>query len=341
MLTSEFDYHLPAELIAQAPLKKRTSSRLLCMDKQTGMLAHRHFLEIKQLLRSGDLLVFNNTRVIRARIFAHKSTGGKIEILVERILTPTKVLAHVRSNKAIKIPTQIILPNGVHADITKRCESLFEITFSTSSTTVSELLHEVGELPLPKYIRRIASVEEQERYQTVYGVREGAVAAPTAGLHFDQELLADMESSGIKSAFLTLHVGAGTFKPVNSEYITEHKMHSEYIEVSSTVCQQIRTTRESGGRVIAIGTTTVRALESACTETGEIYPYQGDTNIFIYPGYKFRCIDAMITNFHLPKSTLLMLVCAFGGYEPVFKAYAEAVKHQYRFYSWGDAMWIG
>lgn len=339
MLTSDFDYHLPPELIAQFPLSERTSSKLLCVNKKTGEIKHQSFFNLVDLLKPNDLLVFNNTRVMPARLYAKKITGGKIEILIERILTSDKVIAHVKSNKSLKIPTKIVLENDVEAEIINRCGDLFELIFAID-TTVTDLLHEIGEIPLPKYIHRDTNEDDNERYQTVYASQEGAVAAPTAGLHFDHHLLTQIKQQGINIAFVTLHVGAGTFKPVQTENITQHKMHSEYIEVSQQVCDLVAKTREKAGRIIAVGTTTVRALESATNEAGEINPYQGETQIFIYPGYKFRCIDTLITNFHLPKSSLLMLVCALGGYDTIFKAYEQAIKNQYRFYSYGDAMWI-
>jgi S-adenosylmethionine:tRNA ribosyltransferase-isomerase len=339
MLINDFDFSLPPEFIAQYPLAKRTDSRLLCLN-QAGVIDHRVFSELPDLLSPGDLLVFNNTRVIPARLLGRKITGGKVEVLVERILDTNHALVHLKTNKSIKIPTSLILENCVNAVVISKQDALFELKFDVSVKSILELLWQIGRIPLPKYMLRSPVFLDAERYQTVYATHDGAVAAPTAGLHFDHALLQALAQKGIASGFITLHVGAGTFKPVVVTEITEHKMHAEFVEVSETVCKLVNTTRKQGGRIIAVGTTSARALETAMPNQGELKPFLGDTRLFIYPGYRFRCIDALITNFHLPKSTLLMLVCALGGYQSVMRAYQEAITKGYRFYSYGDAMFL-
>ncbi len=338
MQVSDFDFELPDELIARYPAPERAGSRLLCLDPVTGTMAHRHFQDILDLLNPNDLLVFNDTRVIPARLFGKKETGGHIEILVERIESERVALAHVRASKSPKPGSRIILDEGTQLEMMERQGDLFRLRFPQGQTVLS-VLHAQGHMPLPPYIDRPDQYTDRERYQTVYARREGAVAAPTAGLHFDEALMAALDEKGVGKAFVTLHVGAGTFQPVRVEEITQHQMHSEWVEVSEQVCARIRQTREQGGRVIAVGTTSVRALESA-SHSGHIEPMVGDTDIFIYPGYQFRSVDALITNFHLPRSTLLMLVSAFAGRDRVLAAYAEAVRQQYRFFSYGDAMFI-
>jgi S-adenosylmethionine:tRNA ribosyltransferase-isomerase len=337
MKLEDFDFNLPEELIAKYPLSERTESRLLCLDK--GQIEHRSFGDLPDLLDSGDLLVLNNTRVIPARLFARKLTGAKIEILVERILTENSAYALVKANKSLNLPCRVVLTNGIEVTIWDRKGSLFRIEFNTSKS-VQEILAEVGHVPTPNYMQRPSEKIDHERYQTVYATEEGAVAAPTAGLHFDDALFKRLEEKGVRKAFITLHVGAGTFKPVTVESIFDHQMHSEQFEVSQEVCDLVNETKSSGGRVIAIGTTTVRALETVMKDKDSLIPTSGETNIFIYPGFSFRCIDGLITNFHLPKSTLLMLVCAVGGYSEVMASYEEAVKKRYRFYSYGDAMFV-
>jgi S-adenosylmethionine:tRNA ribosyltransferase-isomerase len=342
MLIDDFDFSLPPEFIAQYPLAKRSDSRLLCLN-QAGVVDHRVFSELPDLISPGDLLIFNNTRVIPARLLGRKITGGKVEVLVERILDTNRALVHLKTNKSIKIPTSLILENCVNAVVISKQDALFELKFDVSVKNILELLWQIGRIPLPKYMLRSPGFLDTERYQTVYATHDGAVAAPTAGLHFDHELLQALEQKGIASGFITLHVGVGTFKPVVVTEITEHKMHAEFVEVSETVCELVNTTRKQGGRIIAVGTTSARALETAASESddrGELKPFLGDTCLFIYPGYRFRCIDALITNFHLPKSTLLILVCALGGYQPVMRAYQEAIAKGYRFYSYGDAMFL-
>ena len=337
MKTSDFDFELPESLIAQYPLEERRASRLLCLDGRTGAIADRMFSDLGDQLQPGDLLVFNDTRVIPARLFGRKATGGRVEILVERITGPHRALAHVRASRAPKAGSRLVLEDESGIEMVGREGDLFVLDFGDAS--VMDVLHRCGHMPLPPYIERPDETADLERYQTVYARRPGAVAAPTAGLHFDDAMLAELEAKGVETAFVTLHVGAGTFQPVRVESVEEHRMHAEYIEVPEPVCGQVAEARERGGRVVAVGTTVVRALESAARE-GELRPFTGETDIFIRPGYQFRCIDALVTNFHLPESTLLMLVSAFGGFEAVMHAYHHAVAEGYRFFSYGDAMFI-
>ncbi len=338
MQVIDFDYDLPSSLIAQIPLEKRSASRLLCLDKNLGSLQHEQFVDLPSLLNPGDLLVFNNTRVIPARLFGKKETGGQLEVLIERVLSDEKVLAHVRASKSPKPGTKILFDENISATIVKRHDALFELKF-LSDNSILEILNCIGHIPLPPYIERPDGEADHERYQTVFAKHAGAVAAPTAGLHFDSELLKTLENKGINSAFVTLHVGAGTFQPVRVDDIKDHKMHSEVIEVTQDVCDKISQTKHKGNKVIAVGTTSVRCLETAVQE-GELKPFTGETDIFITPGYEFKIIDALITNFHLPKSTLLMLVSALAGRANILKAYREAIEEQYRFFSYGDAMYI-
>jgi S-adenosylmethionine:tRNA ribosyltransferase-isomerase len=296
------------------------------------------FRDLPQWLRAGDLLVFNNTRVIPARLFGRKDSGGKVEVLVERVLDARSVLAHVRASKSPKSGGSLLLEGGLVARVDGREQDLFRLSFA-GEEPVTALLERHGHMPLPPYITRADTAQDRERYQTVYAQRHGAVAAPTAGLHFDHALLQTLSAQGISYAYVTLHVGAGTFQPVRAERISEHRMHSEYIEVDRAVVDAVADTRERGGRVIAVGTTSLRALESAA-RGGSLDVFAGDTDIFITPGYRFQVVDALITNFHLPESTLLMLVCAFAGYDPVMAAYRHAVAQRYRFFSYGDAMFI-
>lgn len=337
MRTSDFDYPLPEELIAQYPLARRSASRLLYVPHD-GDFEDRLFSELPGLLRPGDLLVFNNTRVFPARVFGRKATGGRIELLVERLLGDRQALAHVRASKSPKAGARLELPAGVEAYVEARQGELFKVTFNCEGTLL-EYLEKAGHMPLPPYIVREDEAEDSERYQTVYAQRTGAVAAPTAGLHFDNTLLDTLEAAGIGQAFVTLHVGAGTFQPVRVERVQDHYMHAEQFEVPAEVCRRIEETRARNGRVVAVGTTVVRSLETAAAN-GALQPFTGETNLFITPGYRFRCIDALITNFHLPRSSLLMLVCAFGGYERMMRAYRHAVWRRYRFFSYGDAMLI-
>lgn len=343
MLVSDFQFDLPDELIARYPMPERSASRLLMLDGNTGDTRHGHFRDVLDLVNPGDLLVFNNTRVIPARMFGQKASGGKLEILVERILDDHSVLAHVRASKAPKSGTQILLDNGFSAEMVARHDALFELHFA-GDLPVLDILNQIGHMPLPPYIDRPDENSDKERYQTVYNQRPGAVAAPTAGLHFDEPLLAALREKGVDFAYVTLHVGAGTFQPVRVERIEDHQMHSEYAEVSADVVEKINAARARGNRVIAVGTTSVRSLETAAQaslKAGKpLSPFFGDTSIFIYPGYQYQVVDALITNFHLPGSTLIMLVSAFAGYDHVMNAYQEAVTSGYRFFSYGDAMFI-
>jgi len=336
MQVSDFSFQLPDSLIARHPLAERRASRLLVLDGPTGHLEHRGFAELLDYLRPGDLMVFNNTRVIPARLFGQKDTGGKLEVLIERVLDGRRVLAHIRASKSPKPGTHILIDGGGDALMLARHDALFELEFSED---VLPLLDRVGHMPLPPYIDRPDEDADRERYQTVYAQRAGAVAAPTAGLHFDAQLLASLRDKGVESAFVTLHVGAGTFQPVRVERIEEHHMHREWLEVSQGVVDAVAACRARGGRVVAVGTTSVRSLESAARD-GVLKAFSGDTDIFLYPGKSFHVVDALVTNFHLPESTLLMLVSAFAGYPETMAAYAEAVAKGYRFFSYGDAMFI-
>ena len=336
MRVADFHFDLPEALIARHPLPERSSSRLLVLDGPSGELSHRQFADILGFLKPGDLMVFNNTRVIPARLFGQKASGGKLEILVERVLDSHRVLAHVRSSKSPKPGSKILIDGGGEAEMLQRHDALFELGFSED---VLPLLERVGHMPLPPYIDRPDEDADRERYQTVYAERAGAVAAPTAGLHFDEALLASIRAKGVDTAFVTLHVGAGTFQPVRVERIEDHHMHNEWLEVSQDVVDAVAACKARGGRVVAVGTTSVRSLESAARD-GVLKPFSGDTDIFIFPGRPFHVVDALVTNFHLPESTLLMLVSAFAGYPETMAAYAAAVEQGYRFFSYGDAMFI-
>jgi len=339
MRRQDFYYQLPSHLIAQYPLEERTASRLLCLDGKTGALKDRHFVDLVDLLNPGDLLVFNNTRVIPARLFGRKYTGGQVEILVERIVEGNQILAHLRVSKPPKAGSAIALDGGgVELIVVERHGDLYRLV-CRSDQSIQMILEQFGRVPLPPYIDRDVVAADTQRYQTVYAQQDGAVAAPTAGLHFDDILLQRLRKKGVKMEFVTLHVGSGTFQPVRVENVADHEMHSEYVEVGAAVCDQVAATRENGHRVVAVGTTSLRCLEAAFQDN-ELRPYAGDTSIFIYPGVPVRSVDALITNFHLPESTLLMLVCAFAGYDKVMQAYQHAIAQQYRFYSYGDAMFI-
>lgn len=338
MQVKDFHFELPEELIASFPLEQRSASRLLSVNGDSGELNHGQFTDVLELIQPGDLMIFNDTRVIPARLFGTKESGGKVEVLVERVLDDKRALTHVRSSRSPKPGTKLILEGGIEAEMVARHENLFELKFLIEGGLV-QALEQHGHMPLPPYMKREDQLEDRERYQTVYNKKPGAVAAPTAGLHFDDALLAKLDDMGVKRAFVTLHVGAGTFQPVKVDNVDEHVMHSEYIEVSEEVCELVKQTRAEGGRVIAVGTTSVRSLESA-SRNGEIEPLFGDSDIFIFPGYEFKSVDSMITNFHLPESTLLMLVSAFSGYDNMMKAYKEAVEQKYRFFSYGDAMYL-
>jgi len=343
MKVSNFSYDLPDELIARYPQPERCASRLLSLNGNNGNLVDGQFPDLISHLNAGDLMIFNDTRVIPARIFGKKASGGKLEVLIERIIDEHTVLAHVRCSKSPKPDSKILLDGGVEVTMIARHDALFELRFD-DPRSVLEILEQVGHMPLPPYIDRPDEDSDKERYQTVYNKNPGAVAAPTAGLHFDQALLEQLASKGVEVAFVTLHVGAGTFQPVKVDSILDHKMHKEYIEVSPQTIAQINAAKARGGRVIAVGTTSVRSIESAAlkaTEQGlSLAPFYGDSDIFIYPGYEFKVIDAMVTNFHLPESTLIMLISAFAGFEHVMAAYQHAIAQKYRFFSYGDAMFI-
>ena len=338
MQVSDFHFDLPNELIARFPTARRTASRLLSLEGEGGGIEHCQFTDILSKLNKGDLLVFNNTRVIPARLFGKKESGGRIEILVERVLNQSEVLAHVRASKSPKPSSTLILEDGTRLKMLKREGTLFHLAFP-SGIGVIEVLNKLGHMPLPPYIDREDALSDRERYQTVYAKKEGAVAAPTAGLHFDDKFIDALKAKGIETAFVTLHVGAGTFQPVKVEKVEDHQMHSEYIEVDDDVVAKVMRIKASGGRVVAVGTTSLRSLESA-SRSGCLTTFNADSDIFIYPGYKFITVDALITNFHLPESTLIMLVSAFAGYNNVMRAYKSAVEEKYRFFSYGDAMFI-
>ena len=340
MKRTDFQFDLPAELIAQYPLPERTASRLLVLEKGSGVgngeIQDKHFHDLLEFLLPGDLLVFNNTRVIPARLFGYKETGGKLEILVERVLDEDQFLAHVRASKSPKQGSIIVLEDQRRLKMAGREGDLFRLRIQGEGR-VMDMLDELGHMPLPPYIERADEEFDQQRYQTVYAERAGAVAAPTAGLHFDQPLLDKIKAMGVNSVEVTLHVGAGTFQPVRAENLKDHKMHTEWLEVSPETVAAVSKTKREGGRVIAVGTTSVRSLETAAAD-GELKAYSGESQLFIYPGYGFKVVDAMLTNFHLSESTLLMLVSAFAGRDNIRTAYQHAIDEQYRFFSYGDAM---
>lgn len=335
MKRTDFQYELPAELIAQHPLPGRTDSRLLRLGLRDGALEDLRFRDLPALLAPGDLLVFNDTRVIPARLFGHKDSGGRVEVMLERLVGEAECLAQLRVSKPLREGGRVLLEDGSWLELLGRDGAFFRLRLSRGR--LSDVLQKLGHIPLPPYIAREDEPADAERYQTVYADRPGAVAAPTAGLHFDRALLQALAERGVDSARVTLHVGAGTFQPVRAERIEDHAMHAEYLEVPEATCAAVRRARERGGRVIAVGTTTVRALETAAAG-GELRPFAGDSRIFIYPGYRFAVIDGLVTNFHLPESTLLMLVCALAGMERTLGAYRHAVRERYRFFSYGDAM---
>ena len=335
MKRTDFHYKLPTKLIAQLPLEQRSASRLLCFDRQSGHLDDREFSDLPGLLNPGDLLVFNNTKVIPARLYGNKASGGHVEILVERLLNQQECLAQVRASKSPKPGGKLILEDGSELLVLGREDSFFHL--QAVGGDFMGLLQGLGHMPLPPYITREDTQRDRDRYQTVYAETPGAVAAPTAGLHFDQVLLKQLKEAGIRSTTVTLHVGAGTFQPVRVDNIEDHHMHAEWLEVPQSACEAIAAARACGGRVVAVGTTAVRSLETAA-QGGSLKPFSGDSRIFIYPPYQFRVVDAMITNFHLPESTLLMLVSAFAGRESTMAAYRHAVEQRYRFFSYGDAM---
>ncbi len=359
MQRSDFHFDLPDELIARYPLPERSASRLLCLDADSGDVKHQHMRALPSLLRAGDLLVFNQSRVMPARLFAHKASGGQAEILIERLPSPQEALAHVRASKSPKPGSELILADGTRIRMRERAGDLFLLV---ADEPWQGLMARLGEMPLPPYFGRAAEASDQERYQTVYAQEAGSVAAPTAGLHFDEPLLAALRARGIEIAFVTLHVGAGTFQPVRADDLRDHVMHAEWLTVSADTVAAVLAAKARGGRVVAVGTTSVRALESAAwagqgvdpdawslaagfpagngraVET--LQPFAGDTRMFITPGYPWQLVDALVTNFHLPESTLLMLVSALASRESVLAAYAEAIAARYRFFSYGDAMFI-
>ena len=332
MKLSDFDFDLPNSLIAQYPSEKRTDSRLLVVQDD---FINTTFSQLGEFLKPKDLLILNDTKVIPARLFGRKESGGKVEILVERLINDFQALVMIKASRAPKIDSYIVLENDKRVRVCDKDAELYKLSFGSNS--ILTLLNEIGHVPLPPYIERIDGKEDLIRYQTVYAKNDGAVAAPTAGLHFDEPLLANLNSYGVGHAFVTLHVGAGTFQPVKVEDIKDHQMHSEYFEVCQETVDKIVTTKANGGRIVAVGTTAVRTLESIALQ-GKLSSAKGDTDIFIYPGFEFRLVDAMITNFHLPKSSLLMLVSAFIGIEKMFQIYQYAIEEKYRFFSYGDAM---
>lgn len=336
MFLSDFDYELPAELIASRPSADRRGSRLLVVDRDSDGLDDRMFTDLPALLRAGDLLVLNDTRVVKARLLGRKDTGGKIEALVERVLDGNCALAQLRASKAPKAGAVLRFDDACTATVTGRQGSLFELKFSLD---VGEAMERFGQVPLPPYIERAAEPVDADRYQTVYARTPGAAAAPTAGLHFDEAMLRDLEAKGIAHTFVTLHVGAGTFQALRHEAVEDNRLHSERIEVGEASAEAIRAARAHGGRIVAVGTTSVRTLEAATGEAG-VEAYSGETELFIRPGYEFQSVDALITNFHLPRSSLLMLVSALAGRERMLAAYRHAVTKAYRFFSYGDAMLI-
>mgnify|MGYP000313159465 CR=1 FL=1 len=339
MRVTDFSFELPESLIAHYPMPERSSCRLLSLDGPTGALTHGTFTDLLDKLNPGDLLVFNNTRVIPARLFGRKASGGKIEVLVERMLDDKRILAHIRASKAPKPGAELLLGDdeSINATMTARHGALFEVEFN-DERSVLDILNSIGHMPLPPYITH--KLQDKNRYQTVYAKHEGSAAAPTAGLHFTKELLQQVQDAGVKIAHVTLHVGLGTFRPVKVEDVTQHHMHSEFYVVEEDQAKLINDTKAAGGRVIAVGTTSCRTLESATGEDGILKAGSGWTEIFIYPGYRFKMIDGLITNFHLPESTLVMLVSALAGKEHIMAAYEEAVREKYRFFSFGDAMMI-
>lgn len=338
MRTQDFDFYLPDSLIAQHPSSKRNASKLLCLKDKSRHLSDELFIDFPNFLSTGDLLVFNDTRVIKARLFGIKNTGGQVEVLVERVLDNHQVLAHVRASRAPKAGNILRLADSFDAKVIGREDDLFQLQF-IGDISALDLLERYGALPLPPYITHSADAEDDERYQTVYAKHAGAVAAPTAGLHFDEPMLNTLKAKGIGIAYVTLHVGAGTFQPVRVDEIKDHKMHSEIYHISAETVAAIEATKLAGGNVIAVGTTSLRALESAALN-GSLKAGSAETAIFITPGFQFKIVDKLLTNFHLPKSTLLMLVSAFAGFEQIKQAYAHAIEKQYRFFSYGDAMLI-
>ncbi len=336
MQRTDFHYELPPELIAQVPLADRSASRLLVLDGASSAIEDRCFADLPELLRAGDLLVFNDTRVLPARVIGRKRTGGRVELLLERLLGPRRALVHLRASHKPPFGDDVELPGAARARVVARAGALTEIELDRD---VVPFLEAHGETPLPPYITRAPDAADRARYQTVFARAAGAVAAPTAGLHFDAPMLAALAARGVERTFLTLHVGAGTFAPVRTERVEDHELHAEWLQVSADTCAAVERCRARGGRVVAVGTTSVRALETAA-RGGNLAPFAGDSRLYIYPGFEFRAVDAMVTNFHLPQSSLLMLVAAFAGLEQTLAAYRHAVEQRYRFFSYGDAMFV-
>lgn len=338
-LLKDYEFDLPPELIARFPAETRTGSRLLHYDKTTASTHHRHFADILSLIQPGDLLVFNNTKVVKARLYGKKKSGGRVEILVERILNAREVLAQMKVSKPPKSGDYLYFSHNIIFEVVQKEDRFYHLKLHGAAASVTQVLDLIGEIPIPPYFEREATALDETRYQTVYAAHEGSVAAPTAGLHFDEELLSQLRAKGVQTGFVTLHIGAGTFLPVRVDAIADHRMHKEYFELSEELVQAVCATKLAGKRVIAVGTTSVRALETA-SQPGALTAYSGETDIFIYPGYEFRTVDALLTNFHLPGSSLIMLVAAFAGYECAMSLYQEAIAEKYRFFSYGDAMFI-
>ena len=338
MKLADFHFDLPKNLIAQYPTPNRSDSRLLVLDARSDEFTDRNFTDIADMIEPGDLLVMNNTRVIPARLYGVKDTGGQVEVLLERIISDHEILAQVRASKPPKPGTRLNFSQSYSAEVLERQAPFYRLRFSGEQSVLA-VLDAIGQIPLPPYIERADEQADRDRYQTVYAKQAGAVAAPTAGLHFTQALLTQLQNKGVRLAYLTLHVGAGTFQPIRVDNIHEHKMHKEWISVPQAVVDAVTATHAAGKRVIAVGTTTVRSLETAAL-SGQLQAFEGETDIFITPGFEFKVVDSLLTNFHLPESTLLMLVCAFAGYETAMRAYQHAVNANYRFFSYGDAMFI-
>ena len=346
MQIRDFSFDLPEQLIAQYPAEQRSDSRLLCLNSSSGEIQHNKFSDLLSYLNSGDLLIFNDTKVIPARFFGEKETGGKVELLLERLLSDNRLLMQVKSSKPLRSEMRLriyrknteLIEDSLDAIVVKRSDQFYILQFD-KSLHLKEQLFPHGYVPLPPYIKRANDSQDLDRYQTIYARNDGAVAAPTAGLHFDENLFADLKLKGIDTDFLTLHVGAGTFQPIRVDKVEEHSMHTERFIISERVCEKVHECKAGGGRVIAVGTTSVRALESAAKQ-GELSSVDSETDIFIYPGFKFQLVDALITNFHLPESSLLMLVSAFCDKDMILDAYNQAIRNKYRFFSYGDAMFI-
>ena len=336
MLLENFEYDLPQELIAQKPLHRRSDSRLLCVTRE-GQLTDKHVRDLPDLLQPGDLLVFNDTRVFKARLNAVKAgSGGRVEIIVERLLGPSHCLAMIRSSNPVRAGSELLTSSGYRLQVQSRASDFYELV-ALAGVVFEKILSADGALPLPPYIRRQTNAQDYERYQTVFAAESGAVAAPTAGLHFDEGLMGRLETAGVKIGFLTLHVGSGTFQPVRSKVIEDHRMHKEWLKVDKALVQLVNRTRRNGNRVVGVGTTVVRALETA-SQNDRLVPFEGETDLYIYPGYRFRSVDVLLTNFHLPRSSLLIMVSAFSGVDRIRVAYEHALKQRYRFFSYGDCM---